>query len=242
MSYFDINDRVIFTYNGVRYRGKVTKVESKKRRVVTDSGQRLVVPLRSLKRSPDRALILETRLDRNLKSGRIYGPMMQQWLSALNIEALYERVHTVEAMRRFLQQEGKNAATRFVHIIGHGSDDPGIGTATLYLTFERLSLGKDADVFKGLDGKIIIFSCCEIGADHRVLETIKQASGAAGVIAYRVAVNDWYTNVAEGLLYERLINTTCTPQKAVTLVSEAMAHLGVKVAGVVTRKPVLVCV
>ena len=117
MATFDVNDRVIFTFNGVRHRGKVTRVEPKKRRVVTDSGQRLVVPVRRLKHSPDRALILETRLDRNLRS-RTYGPMMQQWLSALNVEALYERVHTVRDIRQFLQRDGRNAATRCAY---HGS-------------------------------------------------------------------------------------------------------------------------
>jgi len=168
--------------------------------------------------------------------------MMQQWLSALNVEALYERVHTVQDIRQFLQRDGRNAATRFVHIMGHGTDDPGPGNATIHLTFESLRLGEEADIFQGLNGKIIIFSCCEIGADLRVLETVKEASGASGVIAYRIAVDDWYTNVAEGLLYERLINTTCTPQTAVRLVSDAMKCLGAKVAGIVTRKPVLVCV
>jgi len=242
MSRFNINERVIFTYNGVRHRGKVTRVEPKKRRVVTDSGQRLLVPVRSLKRSPDRVLILETRLDRSLKSGRIYGPMMQQWLSALKVEALYERVHTVEDMRYFLQRDGRSASTRFIHIMGHGTDGPGVGRATLHLTFEPLNLREKVEIFQGLKGKIIIFSCCEIGANLRVLNEIKQESGASGVIAYRIAVDDWYTNVAEGLLYERLINTTCSPQTAVRLVSEAMKCLGTKVAGIVTRKPVLVCV
>lgn len=242
MARFNINERVIFTYNGVRHRGKVTRVEPKKRRVVTDSGRRLVVPVRSLKRSPDRVLILETPLDRSLKSGRIYGPMMQQWLSALGVEALYERVHTVQDMRQFLQRDGRNASTRFIHIMGHGTDGPGINGATLHLTFEPLNLREEAQIFQGLNGKIIIFSCCEIGANLRVLEDIKQASGAAGVIAYRIQVDDWYTNVAEGLLYERLVNTTCSPQAAVRLVSEAMRCLGTKVAGIITRKPVLVCV
>ena len=125
--------------------------------------------------------------------------------------------------------------------MGHGTDDPGPGNATTTLTFESLRLGKRR-IFQGLNVKIIIFSCCEIGADLRVLETVIEASGASGVIAYRIAVDDWYTNVAEGLLYERLINTTCTPQTAVRLVSDAMKCLGAKVAGIVTRKPVLVCV
>jgi hypothetical protein len=242
MTKFDVNERVIFNHEGAWQRGKVTRIQPKLRRVVTDSGRRLVVPVQRLKLSPDRALILETRLDRNLRSRRAYGPMMQQWLRAFNVEALYEHVHTIEDMHRFLQKEGRNVATRFIHIIGHGIDDSGSGKAALRLTFEKLPLGERADIFAGLVGKVIIFSSCWVGSDRGALRKIKQASGASAVIAYRISVNDWYTNVAEGLLYERLINSPNTPQTAVRLVTEALALLGAKVPGVVTRKPVLVCV
>jgi hypothetical protein len=43
-------------------------------------------------------------------------------------------------------------------------------------------------------------------------------------------------------LYERLIKTTMSPKRAVSLVGGVLHTLGVKVDGVVTRKPVLVCV
>jgi len=68
------------------------------------------------------------------------------------------------------------------------------------LTSERLHLGEQADIFKGLDGKVVVFSCCEVGAGRRVMETIKEASGAAGVIGYRVAVYDCYAGLAEAIL------------------------------------------
>ena len=220
MPKFNRDARVIFEHKGAKHRGKVTGVKSHARRIVTDSGKRMEIPVRRLKHSPDRALILETRLDRSLKSKRTYGPMLTQWLSAYGVEALYERVHTVEALRQFLRREGRNIATRFVHISGHGSDEPGIGTASLHLTFESLDLGKQADVFAGLDEKVIIFSCCEIGADRRVMETIKEASAAAGVIGYRVDVDDHYANLAEVMLFDRLINDPgMSPAKAVELVT-----------------------
>lgn len=241
MSRFDVSERVLFTHNGVRYRGRVTKVQPKARRVVTDSGKRLLVPVRKLKPSPDRALILETRLDRNLRSGRVYGPMMQQWLSAYGVDTLYEHVHTIEDMRRFLCQEGKNVATRFIHIMGHGTDAGG-SSATLHLTFEDLDLVERADVFEKLEGKVLIFSCCELGANLPVLQLVKDVSGAAGVIAYRKEVQDWYTNLAEVLLYQCLINSAASPQNAVKLVVEALELTGTRILGVITRRPVLVCV
>ena len=242
MRKFECNERVIFRFDGVTHRGRVTAVEPKTRRVVTDSGKRLVVPVGSLRTAANRSLILETRLDRNLRSNRTYGPMMQQLLYAFDVEALYERVHTVDSMRRFLRQEGKNPATRFIHVMSHGTVGPKRGTAALHLTFGDLNLVEQADVFKDLPDKILLFSCCQIGQDRGVLERIKEVSKAAAVISYRVDVNDWYTNLAEALLYERLLNSTMSPQRAVKVVGEVLDLMGVKVHGVVTRKPVMVCV
>jgi hypothetical protein len=167
--------------------------------------------------------------------------MMRQWLRAYSVEAVHEKVHTVEDMRRFLQREGKNVATRIIHVMGHGQDDPGAGSATFSLTFEDLHLVDQVEVFRGLEGKIIIFSCCEVGADQKAMKKVKEASGAAGVIGYRVAVHDWYTNLAEVMLYDRLINSSCSPQSAVRLVNGALKALGTQVHDRIVRKPVLVC-
>jgi len=239
---FDCNERVIFRDGGTLHRGRVTAVEPHKRRIVTDSGQRVIVSVRRLSTARDRVLILETRLDRNLRSVRSYGPMMQQWLRAYKVEALYERVHTVDAMRRFLRHEGKNANTRFVHIMGHGLHVPG-GHAVLQLTFEELNLFEEADVFSGLHDKVLLFSCCDIGGDLDALRAVKEASGAAAVIAYRMEIPDCYTNLAEVLLYEILLSKPATsPKRAVETVANALKMLDVKVEGFITRKPVLVCV
>ena len=242
MAEFEKNARVVFQLNGKQQRGRVTRVLPKWRRIVTDSGKRLRVSVRRLRSSPDRVLILETRLDRGLRSERAYGPMMQRWLSAYNVVALYERVHTVEGMRRFLRREGKNIATRFIHIMGHGVDEAGHGTATLRLTFDTLDLTKQADVFAGLDEKIIIFSCCELGGDLPALRAVKKASGAATVIAYRVGVEDWYTNLTEALIYDRLLWTNRPPHKVVRQVINLLERENIRLHLKITRKPVLVCV
>ena len=245
MPRYDVGERVLFTHTGKRQRGRVTAVEKQNRRLVSDSGKRLVVPSRGMRPSPDRVLILETRLDRNLKkSKRIYGPMMQQWLQAMHVDALYERVHTMDDVKKFLQAEGKNVATRIVHFMGHGKKDHGRGMASLHLTFEWIDLGDPdhLEIFRGLNGKVLIFSCCQVGADAEAMLAVKKISGAAAVIAYRKEVDDWYTNVAEGMLYERLINAPAlSPKKVVRLVTRAIDLLGIRLPDEVTRKPVLVC-
>lgn len=239
---FDVGSRVIFRLDNRLQRGRVTKVLPQRRRIVTDSGRRVSVPARRLRYSPDRVLILETPLDRALRTTRSYGLMMQQWLAAYGVDALYERVHTIGTVRRFLSREGKNIATRYVHIMGHGFHSGGQAGTYLKLTFERLHLVEQADIFRGLDGKIIIFSCCGLGANRRALEAVKEASGAAGVIAYRVEVEDWYTNLSEALLYDRLLNTNLSPQKAVELVNNLLDWGGIRLQLRITRRPVLVCV
>ena len=239
--YFGPRDRVIFRWEGKRRRGRVTRVLPQKRGVVTDSGKRLLVPVRRLRPSPDRVLILETRLERSLRSTRSYGSMLKRWLSAYQVEALLERVHTVGAMRKFLRQEGRHIATRFIHIQGHGTNDSERGRATLHLTFEKLSLLKRPEVFAGLEGKVLVFSCCEVGGNHEAMAAVKAASGAAAVIGYRVEVEDWYTNLSEALLYHQLIRSTLAPRKAVEKVNDALQLVGSRMDLRIVRKPVLIC-
>lgn len=240
MAKHELGERVIYREDGVTYRGKVTKVERGARRIVTDSGRRRIVNVRKLKASPDRFLILETRLDRSLKSRRAYAEMMKQWISAYGVEALHEKVHTIEDLRMFLRAEGRNPATRFIHIIGHGSTD--CGQTTLSLTFETIDLVAQAEVFRDLHEKVILFSCCGIGASLQAMRAIKNASGAAAVIGYRTSVCDTYTNLAEALLYDRLIETPLQPAQAVDKVGQLLQKLGVKPSNEGTRKPAIVCV
>ena len=240
MKKFTQGERVIFEHKDKTHTGRVTALLPKRRRVVSDTGELASVPLGALRRAPDRVLMLEARLDNALRaSKRIYGPMVKQWLEAYNgVEVLYERVHTVEDFRRFLHRDGRKTGTRFIHYNGHGQTLETKG-AVLRLTFEDLDLREDIDVFEGLDGKVLIFSCCEVGANRQVMEHIKEASNAAAVIAYRTEVLDTYTNLAEALLYDRLF-AGMKPQTAVNTVADGLHAMGIRTKG--TRKPVLVCV
>ncbi len=246
MPTFPENESVLFKRGTQWHRGRVTAVVGRSRRVVTPSGKRHTVAVGDLRPARDRVLILETRLDRNLKkSKRIYGPMMQQWLQAMNVDVLYERVHTLDDLRQFLRVEGKNVATRVIHFMGHGRKDLGKGNVSLLLTFGKINLGdpEHLEIFRGLKDKILLFSCCEAGADPQAMEAVRNASGAAAVIAYRKEIYDWYTNLAEGMLYERLMHSRLKPKTIVKRVIAAMEQLGIRLEGMdaVARKPVLVC-
>lgn len=237
---FPRGTRVIFRHEGRHLAGRVTAVVPRRRKVVSDTGERTEVSVRALRRAPDRVLILESRLDRTLRSGRrTYGPMMKQWLEAYeNVDVLYEKVHTIEDMKRFLRHEGRQAGTRFIHYIGHG-ENLGGKRACLRFTFERLDLFEESKLFAGLDGKVLLFSCCEVGGNLKALEHIKEASNASAIIAYRTAVRDHYTNLVEVLLYERIF-AGVKPAAAAEQVSESLHLMGVRNER--ERKPVLVCI
>jgi len=176
-----VGDRVLFKEDGETHRGRVTRVLRGQRRVVTDTGHRMVLPARRLRPAPDRVLVLEGRLDRSLRSTRSYARMLKQWLHAYGVEVLHEKVHTVEALHQFLKREGKNARTRFIHLICHASEASPGAAPQLYLTFEALDLLEDLHVFHGLAGKILIFSCCDVGAHTAAMNAVKEASGVAAV-------------------------------------------------------------
>ena len=106
-------------------------------------------------------------------------------------------------------------------------------------TFERLDLLKYSELFAGLDGKVLLFSCCEIGENVRAIEHIKEVSNASAVIAYRTAVRDHFTNLVEVLLYERIF-AGVKPAAAVEQVARSLHELGVRNER--ERKSVLVCV
>lgn len=243
----EVGDRVIVTdpVDGERQRGRITSKGHRSRRVMTDTGHIIKVPIGAIKDSQDRVLLLEGRLDRSLASERLYGEMFQKMIYALGKVVRYERVHTKEDLKRFLEREAK-VHVRFIHLMGHGMDCRETGKTRFFTTFEEVDLGDEdviEEVFRGLDGTIIIFSCCEIGANSRILKKIKEVSGAAAVIAYRKEVKDWYTNLVESMLYERFINQPeMKPITVVEKVNAALKVLGVKMEDVKARGPILVCV
>ena len=245
MAKYSFGDRVIFHDDKkIKHRGRVTKTipKEKKVKVVTDEGKRFTIPTKRLKYSPDRVLILEGRLDKRLTSKRIYGPMFQQLLYSYNTTALYERVHSIVDLKNFIKQEGRKVETRIIHIMCHGENAPQKNTAYLRLTHEKLDLNQNLNIFEGLNGKVLIFSCCEIGNNLNIMQAIKDVSNAIAVIGYRKEVYDTFTNIAEILLYDRLIETINSPSNVVNQIQIVLKELKIEACEEKVIKPVLVCV
>lgn len=244
MPKYEKAERVLFrdVQTGCKTRGRITGWDGTKYRVVTDSRQRRQVHPRHIKKeSPDRILFLEGRLDRNLRSRRSFGDVFKKLVACYGSELLHEKVHTKEDLRAFLRREGRQPDFRYIHLMAHGEDTKGKGRVKLCLTHEKFDLVDNQDIFADLRGKIIIFSSCELGNDAPAMEAIRDASGAAAVIAYRCVIDDYYTNIAELLLYHELIENRRSPAKAVALVREMLRVGGIKISEHKTRAPVIRC-
>jgi hypothetical protein len=185
-------------------------------------------------------MVLEARLDGDLRSPRSYARMIRRWLSAYRVKVLHERIHTREDLRQFLRRVARQDSTRFLEIIAHGTEPGEKEGRRLKLTFENVDLRKDAGLFAGLDEKVILFSCCSLGGDPVAMRRVKEASNAAAVIAYRIPVEDHYTNLHEALIYDRLLTTNQSPKLAAEEVAAALYDLGVRPLGRIVRKSALV--
>jgi hypothetical protein len=227
---FQKGERVQFYRDGKWIKGKVTAVVGPSRRLLTDAGHSEKVAVARLTKAKDSVLLLETRLESSLtKPDRQYAELFSRALRANLVEIRHERVHTKNDLRHFLQEANRAKDIRFIHIIGHGREADEKSAARLCLTFEDVDLRKNANLFRGLPGRILIFSSCEIGRDRDALLGILQKSGAQCIYAYNQEVDDWYSIIVELLLYDRLINQPDWPPERVGReVQKALNQLGLK--------------
>ena len=90
-------------------------------------------------------------------------------------------------------------------------------------------------------GKVILFSSCEIGRLEKTMRRIVKEAQLAGIIAYRAEVTDTFANLAETMIYHRLILSSDSPRKIVKDVNSALKTLGVKCVDKTLRGPALAC-
>lgn len=110
------------------------------------------------------------------------------------------------------------------------------------LTFESLDLRECAEIFAGLEGKLLIFSCCQIGSDKVAMRYLLRRSNAAAIITYDRDIDDVYSFLSEALVYSRLLDSDLGLSRAVRKVRSALRQLGVTpIAGVRRADCALVC-
>jgi hypothetical protein len=177
---------------------------------------------RHLTRGRDDVLILETRLDAALNSHRHQGTFLREFLKTYGVSVLYERVHTKRDLEYFLTRARRTPNIPYIHFIAHGSVKE---RSKLSLTFEDLDLRREAGIFKGLGGKILIFSSCDIGADRVAMERILEFSRARAIIGYTKEIDDAYSYLAESLMYGLIFDSQLSPREIVKRVRIALRQI-----------------
>lgn len=220
---FERGTRIVLRRAGQRLGGRISRVLSPWRyRVVTDQNRRLEARKRELTRGRNDVLILETRLDAALHSRRHSGTFLREFLDTYGVSALYERVHTKRDLERFLSLARRTPNIPYIHFVAHGSVKE---RSRLRLTFEDVDLHREAGIFRELDGKVLIFSSCDIGGDRLAMERILGFSRARAIIAYTKEIEDAYSYLAESLMYGLIFDSLLSPAKVVKRVGSALRRI-----------------
>lgn len=81
------------------------------------------------------------------------------------------------------------------------------------------------DTFANLSDKVLVFSACNIGKQHGLAQHISRISGAKAVITYDDVITDQAANLAEAVLYFKLVwheTKRSTPAKIVSSVLSSL--------------------
>jgi hypothetical protein len=219
-------DRIVVRVDGHRLGGRVSRILSPTRyRVVTDGNRRFLVSRRDLRRGRDDVLILETRLDTALHSRRHSGTFLREFLDSCGVSSLYERVHTKRDLEHFLSRARRTPNIPYIHFVAHGSVKE---RSLLRLTFEDLDLRREAGIFRELDGKMLIFSSCDIGADRGAMERILELSRARAIVGYTKQIDDVYSYLAESLMYGLIFDSRRSPTEVVRRVRSALRQIRIR--------------
>lgn len=184
--------------------------------VRVDAGGMITVAKNRLRPAVDQVLIVESRLDSSLRSGRQCGDLYASYLHrAHQIRPLYDRINTYADLNAVVGTHAHNA--RIVIVSAHGTANKR-GTR-LELSREDVYLRRDGRVvadqpwLQALSGKIVILSACELAADGAALAEIAKRNSIELLVAYADMVYDHYSHAAEFLLLDRLIEERHCPQQ-----------------------------
>ena len=175
--------------------------------VRVDGGGRRSVCANRLRPAIDHILILESRLSWTLRSSRNCGDLYRAFLGGYGVRPLYERIHHRDDIVHFVRRHGPD--TRIVHISCHGRRDR--QNTYLRLSRDRIYLRRHGEIvtdqpwLKILEGKIVIFSACEVGADRQTMGYLVTRNRLELLFAYSDVVYDGLAFVAEALIYDDLI-------------------------------------
>ena len=151
-----------------------------------------------------RVLLLETQLPARLTSStRRQIPFMEELLRPFaGLELISERVHSRSDLKKFLNVARRNPRIRVVHLVSHGEYSP--KRPVIVLTGEEkinLADREGRNLFRGLHGKVLLFSCCEVGGNDELMRALLKVSRAKAIFSYTDTVTDRQALITEALFY-----------------------------------------
>lgn len=151
-----------------------------------------------------RILLLETQLPARLtSSSRRQIPFMEELLRPFQgVDLISERVHSRSDLKKFLDVARRNTNIRVIHIVSHREYSP--KRPVIVLTGdEKINLAdrEGRNLFRGLNGKVLLFSCCEVGGNDELMRALLKISRAKAIFSYTDTVTDRQALITEALFY-----------------------------------------
>jgi hypothetical protein len=210
---------------GESHRGHITEKHGRAVRIVDSQGKRYTtsrerrgekIRFKSIRALQMGVFVLDTQLDKQWTSRRRGAVFWEEYCSHAGWRFAYERVHSLDDLRYIL---GNRVIQEHVLIFnGHGHRADGWQLSN----GEKLDGNTSLKIHPKNRHKLIIFSSCEIGANARVCQALRQLFMAKAVIGYSSSVDDDFCFLVEPALLQLVANTEKSPADAVALVARQL--------------------
>ncbi len=159
----------------------------------------------------EKILLLESPLDQNRDptQRRGQGQAMSEVMKAWGCSDLFEYeggVINAEALIDHLKRVSKKVG--LVHLVGHGESRGRprfllVPSASRYPQWLDLSRQGDRRILRPLKGRVLMFSCCDLGKETCAssMKRLLSEAGLKALIAYRKAITDDQATFVDSLFY-----------------------------------------
>ena len=154
------------------------------------------VEYRTIKPEPFSVCVFDTQLDKGWRSRRQSAKFWEQICFQADWDFTYERIHSLEDMRYFLEE--RKIPARIIIFNGHGTSSDGFRLTNNQVLDRNTAIKIHPDN----KHKIIIFSSCLIGANRRLCKSLFELFCAEAVVAYKTEVQDVFAFLVETALLE----------------------------------------
>lgn len=184
----------------------------------------------------------EGALDEDTSSTRSEVRFLREWAESLDIKVHSKPIWSIDELAHACKRiKLDQVAPALVVVSAHGQSTSetksGIerSDATLFFapgdeTGHALKDANTIKAFSALKGRLVVFSCCEIGKYGDQMNAFVQATGIEA-IAFTRTIGDWEAMLAEVVLFSQILEQGTTPGVAVTNANKALSSLKIRGGG-----------